>query len=197
MLAWIAAGNESIDKAHLGSQPLPFTVQRDFHFGLRVWRRYLRQTGGEADAKIAEAAASSAFRLMELGSTGLGEIEAEAAEAARSGRIAGRHQPTLLTLSNVAIYEYFNGEFAAGDRTARRAAATVPPATRKEVLADLNESREFAEFFRGQLERAADELRRTGAEALPEPLKAFANAADLNTEKPSDRELRAAGTPPE
>jgi hypothetical protein len=186
MFSWIEAGGEQISKAgHIG-RPFPSAaVQRDFKAGLRAWNGYLRQTGGEADVNTAEAAGVTFFRLMELGSRNLAEIETNAADAARALRIAGRHRQSLFTLSNVAVYEYYNGEFAAGDRAGAGAAADVPKGDRPGVFENLHEYRENAEYFRGQLRRAAQELRETGAEELKEPLKAFASTADLNQEEPA------------
>lgn len=189
--AWIAAGNNKIRRTRFEGQLRPAGIRRDFKAGLRAWNRYLQRTGGEADANLAEQAGDSFFKLMEIGSRNLTEIEANAAGAARALRIAGRHLPTLFTLSNVAINEYFNGEFAAGDKAARGAAADVSKAQAKGVIVELREYRELAELFRGQLKQSMEQLRATGAKQLSEPLKAYASSTGLNTEEVSARELRA------
>jgi hypothetical protein len=183
MEAWIEAGNDRLSKIDTATQPIPSAVAEDFRVGLRTWNPFLRQTGGEASVSTAELAGGTYFKLLEIGSPDLGEIESNAAEAARALRIAGKHSPNLFTLSNVAVYEYFNGEFAAGDKAAKGAAADVTGAEVKGVREQLDEYRERGERFRDQLRRAADQLRQSGQEQLEEPLKAFASSTGINKDE--------------
>jgi hypothetical protein len=198
-MAWIGGGNERLSKARFGRLPsghvtIPAVINRDYRAGLRAWNRYLRATGGEAGVNLAETAGETYFVLMEIGSRDLGELEADAAGAARALRIAGRQRPDMFTLSNVAIFEYYNDEFAAGDKAARGAAADVPPATAKEVIVELREYRELGQTFRWLLRRGARELRETGASLLKEPLKAYRTAAYLNQEEPPPLPRKSAAT---
>lgn len=183
--AWINAGNQRISKLSSGAGPGAGPIREDFKAGFRAWNRYLRRMGGDVGGDIAELVGGAYFHLLEIGSRDLGEIEANAAGAARALTIAGRHKPTLFTLSNTAIYDYFNGEFAAGDRAAEGAAANVTFHKRL-VVGQLNGYRERAEFFRGQVRRAAQELQETGEDLLEEPLKAYSSSAELNQDNPAN-----------
>jgi hypothetical protein len=183
MQAWIEAGNNRLSATEYRTHPIPSAVSEDFKAGLRAWNRYLKQTGGEADAEIAELASGTFFQLVEIGSTDPGEAEANAAGAARAQRIAGKQQPTLYTLSNLATYQYFNGEYAAGDRSARGAAADVDK--RPDIVFEqLDAYRERAEKFRRRLKRGAEELRESGEEELETPIKGYGSAAGINGYEP-------------
>jgi len=184
MQAWIEAGNQRLFDLDTATEPIPHVVPEDFEAGLRAWERYIRQTNGEADAELAEDAGDTYFRLLEIGSRDLAEIEANAAGAAKALRIAGSNSPDLFTLSNEAIYEYFNGELAAGERAARGAIADAPSKTVDIVKRQFAGYRERGEFFRRQLRQAAAELQETGEELLAERLKAYRDAVSVNKDDP-------------
>jgi hypothetical protein len=185
MRAWLAAGGDRISRMETEAEPVPTAASEDFAAGLRNWHRYLGLKAGEVDPNLAEQAGNTYFLLLELGSRDLGEIEANAASAAAALRVAGRERPVLFTLSNEAIYGFFNGEFAAGDRAARAAVADAPPQTAAAVRDQFVSYRERAETFRGQLKAARAKLRRTGEDLLAKPLKAYKDSLGLNQEEPT------------
>lgn len=185
MHAWIAAGDDRLNKLDLSRQAIPDAVTEDIRTGLRAWERYLRATGGEVGGDIAEQAGGAYFSLLEIGSRNLGELEADAAGAARALQIAGRRKPILFTLSNTAIYSYFNGEFAVGDRAAEGAAADVDPKAAVAVRNQLVGYRKRGEAFRRQLKRAAASLAGSGKDELEEPLRAYASSTGINRDGPS------------
>lgn len=189
MRAWLGAGYDRVSRARNATQPIPSSaIAEDFKAGLRAWKAYLRQTGGEANVDNAEFAGGAYVTLLELGSADVAEIESNTAEAARALRIAGRHRPNLYTLSNVAVYEYLNGEYADGNKAARQAAAIFEEPARAAIVTEqLNAYRERAETFRGLLRKAAAELRESGNEELEEPLKAYVASGGLNEEDPTPR----------
>lgn len=180
MRIWIKAGNNRLGKvANTATEPIPSAVSEDFRAGLRAWNRYLK-AGGEANVNSAEVASGTYFQLVEIGSRNLAEVESNAAGAARAQRIAGQLRPNLFTLSNVAVYDYFNGEFAAGDKAAKGAAADVTPKEAKGVEVELDEYRERGEKFTKRVRRAAELLRESGQEQLPTPLKGYGSPAGIN-----------------
>lgn len=180
MRAWIAAGNDRLGEVDTWTQPIPGTVSEDFRDGLQAWNGYLQQTGERAGADVAELAGETFFKLVEIGTANPSEAEANAAGAARALRIAGRQQPTLFTLSNLAVYEYFNGEYAAGDRAAMGAAQDIGKSQSKGVIAQLDEYRERGETFVRQVRRGARELRESGESELAVPIKGYGSPAGIN-----------------
>lgn len=181
MKAWINAGNERIQAVNTATQPIPIIAVRDLRAGLQAWNRYLGQAGSKATVVAAETASGTFLQLVEIGSRSLSEIKSNTAGAVRAQRIATGRRPTLFTLSNLAIYEYFDGNFSAGDEAARRAAAdATPKSMTKSVEIQLEEYRERGKKFTERLRRAARALRESGKEQLPAPLKGFGSPAGLN-----------------
>lgn len=182
--AWVEAGNAQLNDGNIKAQPNLDAVAEDFRAGLRAWNRYLQQTGGKAGADLAELAGATFFSLVEIGSTDPSEAEANAAGAVRALRIAGKQRPTLYTLSNLAVYEYFNGENAAGDRAAQGAAADTTKAQAKGVIEQLDEYRERGEKFVRRVERGTKTLEESGAEELETPIKGYGSPAGINGYEP-------------
>lgn len=178
--AWIGAGNDRLGRADTRTKPIPSAVGRDFRSGLRAWNRYLRETRGEAGADLAELAGDTFFKLVEIGSTNPEVAKANAAGAARALRIAGRHRPTLYTLSNLAIYEYFIGRYPAGNRAGAEAAAAGNRADAKVVWEQLAEYRERAEEFIGTVRSGEAALARSGKDELAAPIKGYGSPAGIN-----------------
>lgn len=185
MRAWIAAGSDILYKVDLDTQPIPAAVSEDYRNGLRAWDRYLRLSGErKVGAEVAEQAGDTYFRLVEIGSRNLDELEADAVKAARALLIAGRYKRTTFTLSNAAIYAWFAGRFTAGDHAANGAVTDADVDSEDAVRTQLESYRERAEFFRGQLRRAAKELEASAEEELDAPLRGYASSVGINKEDP-------------
>jgi hypothetical protein len=188
MRAWIRAGAEQLEQIDTRTQPIPAAVQEDYEAGLRAWSRYLERTDGAAGRNIGETAAVTYFQLVEIGSPDPSEAAANAAGAVRAERIVCEHDPTLFTLSDLAIYHYFNGESAAGDSAARRAAADVvgaPGITPREVIEELDEYKEQGEKFVARVKRGVETLEETGEEELDHRIKGYGSPAGLNGYEPT------------
>jgi hypothetical protein len=186
MEAWVEAGAQRLFHRNVESERIPVGVRQDFEAGMRIWDRYLEQVGGKADIDTAEIASSISLELAEIGSRDPADLEADVARAARAVQIAGRHRPTLFTLSNVAVYSYFNGEYARGDVAAKGAAETFMAKRRQDIVYEqLDSSREWAKVFRRLLAHANAELEESGDELLEEPLKAYTSEAGINKDEPT------------
>lgn len=185
MEAWIQAGSEQLKgiDARAG-QPVPSVVTEDYEAGLRAWERYLTQAGASTDTDAASMAAGTFYQLVEIGSADPERAMANAAGAVRAMAIVVKHDPNLLTLSNLALYRYFNGEYAAGDMAGRRAALDVPKSNRRSVLVQLAEQQERGEKFVARVQQGARELRETGKEELAEPIKGYGTPAGINGYEP-------------
>jgi hypothetical protein len=180
--AWISAGNDRLFKLNTQYEPIPGRVVEDFQTGLRAWNRYLKQTGGKAGAEFAELVASTYFGLVEIGSRNLEELKADAAGAVRAERVAGEgRQPGAITHSDLAIYEYYNGEFAAGDKTMKALAVDLSYEIHSNPHARLLLGyRERAEKLARREKRAAEMLRESGEEQLPFRLKGYGTQGSIN-----------------
>jgi len=138
--------------------------------GLQAWGRYLKQTS-EPKTSAALLVAGSYFSLAEQSGGGLQEIEKLIGKAAAAQRIAAEAQPTINSLTNLAIYEYYSGDFAAGDRATDEAAAKAPSkAEGKEVRKQMAEFRKRGEAFQKQKKELEKEERARGKERAKEAL---------------------------
>lgn len=193
MKTWIEAGGERFEGLDFSSKPLsvPNSVVEDYEAGLRAWSAYLKQADGEASKSNAESAALVYFQLAEIGSPDPDEAAANVAEAVKAQKIVCEHEATLFTLSDLAVYHYFNGEYAAGDRAAQGAAASavkegaaIKP---QGVIGQLNEYRERGEKFVARVKRGFTTLEETGEEELETPIKAYGAPAGINGYEPGTR----------
>jgi hypothetical protein len=135
-----------------------------------VWLRYLNQAGNEASPTTAALIASTYFNVAEHGES-LGVIDESINQAARAESVAAEATPNLNSLTTLAIFQYFNGEFAAGDKTAEQAANEAPAKSQaKTVEKQMAGYRKRAEKWRQQRKKLAKQQAKTGKEQLENPL---------------------------
>lgn len=121
--ARINAGNSQIEVSASGQpESVPVTARRDFDKALEAWNRYLKAVGSEPNASAAQLVAVTFFTLAETAES-VSEAEANVKLATEAQQIAAAQRPSVGSLTTLAIYQYFNGEFAAGDATTKRAKA--------------------------------------------------------------------------
>lgn len=168
--AHINAGNAQIEVSAETAAPIVSSEGRkDFDAALEAWNRYLKQAGDEPSPTGAQLVALAYFRLAEA-SLSVPEAAENIATATKAQRIAAEEQPNINSLSTLAIYEYFNGEYATGDKTAKRAAAEA--ASKAEVEAvekQLAEYRKNSNAFAKQKKEAAKFQGEVNKEALQSP----------------------------
>lgn len=169
--AHINTGNSQLEASSESEVPIVTPEARDsFDSAAEAWNRYLKQAGDEPSATGAQLVAGTFFQLAEAGSASLGEIEENVAEAARAQRIAAEQRPSIGSLSSLAIYEYFNGDFAAGDKAARQAAAAAPSkAEGKSIEKQLAEYSKRAKQFTTNAKRIKQQEQKTGKQSLQDP----------------------------
>jgi hypothetical protein len=168
--AQISAGNAGIEVVSETEAPTVNAEGReDFARAQQTWDRYLKQAGDEPSSTAAQLVAGTSFRLAEA-SPGLPEIEEHVSNAAAAQRIAAEQQPNLNSLSTLAIYEYFDGNFAGGDKAAKQAAARAPSkAEVKNIEKQLAAYRKRGKQFDEQKKKVAKAESGSGKEALENP----------------------------
>ncbi len=181
---WIGAGAERLIKIDTNYQPIPDAVGEDYEASLQAWNEYLKQTGGEASAELAEMAGGTFFQLAEIGSKSPHELTASVAAAVRAEKIVCKHEPSMFTFSDLAIYQYFNDEYAEGDKTSRRAVLDIGKSDRPSVAAQLKGYRERSKVFVSEVKKGFETLEETGEEELETPIRAYAHSAGINGEDP-------------
>lgn len=170
--ARINAGNAQIEPVTEGEAiEVSAAARKEFAAASETWSRYLKLAGDEPSTAGAQLVAGAYFGLVEVGLLSFAEIRAYLALAARAQRVAAEQQPNLGSLSTLAIYEYFNGNFAAGDKAKEEAKAEASAGNEaKAIEKQLAAYRERAGRYRKTLDEAAKQIQKTGRESLQNPL---------------------------
>jgi hypothetical protein len=168
--ARINAGNAQIEVVAEGEVPtVPPEANEDFEAASQVWSLYLKQAD-EPSPTVAQLVAGTFFRLGESSSSQL-EAQERIAKATQAQQIAAEQRPNIGSLSTLAIYEYFNGEFAAGDKTMKQAAAKAPSKAEAPAIEEqLAEYRKNAKAFDRQRQQLAKVQQKFNKEQLQNPL---------------------------
>jgi hypothetical protein len=176
--ARINAGNAEVEVVSETEAPtITPAAAEQFEAASQAWTRYLKQAGDEPNAAAAQLVGATFFRQAESSSSLLASEE-NIAKATKAQKIAAEQRPSLNALSTLAIYQYFNSEFAGGDRTAKQAAAKVPSKTEvKNVEKQLAEFRTRAEKYDKQKKELAKVQSEVSKEQLKNPLGGIGGTA--------------------
>jgi hypothetical protein len=168
--ARINGGNAQVEVVSETEAPtVSVEAHKDFEAGSEAWSRYLKNAK-EPSPTAAQLVAGTFFRLAES-STSVLEAEEYVAKATKAQMVAAEQSPSLGSLSTLAIYQYFNSEVAAGDKTTKRAAAqSSSKAEAKNIEKQLAEFRKNAQKFDEQKKELAKVQKEVGKEQLKNPL---------------------------
>ena len=150
--------------------------RQELERGIEAWNSYLKQAK-EPKASVALLVSRGYFGLAES-STGFEEAVENVAGAAKTQRIAAEGQPTVNSLTTLAIYEYYAGNFAAGDKAVSKAEAKAPSkAEAKEIGKQMVEYRKRGKAFEAQKKEVAKEEKKVGKERLQNPFGGLSGGA--------------------
>lgn len=167
----ISAGNARIERdPTTGTQSTPPEARAEYARGMRSWNRYLARAGSKASPTAALLVAGTYFSLAQSAPTGA-QIESNVKKAAATQRIVAEKLPNVGSLSTLAIYEYFSGDFAAGDSAAKQAERRAPTKMEaKSIEKQMVEYRKKGKEYEKQKAQVAKAERTRGKEALKNPL---------------------------
>lgn len=166
----ISAAN-SLTEVNSETGATAFTPEgrQELERGIEAWGSYLKQAS-EPKSNTALLVSRAYFGLAET-STTLEDAVENVEGAARTQRIAAEAQPTINSLTTLAIYEYYSGDFAAGDKAVKEAEAKAPSkAEAKEIGKQMAEYRKRGKAFEAQKKSAEKEEAKAGKERLQNPL---------------------------
>jgi hypothetical protein len=143
--------------------------QEELNQAVVSWNRYVKQTK-QPNPSAALLVSRTYFGLAES-SRSLEEALANVKKAATTQRIAAEAQPTVNSLTTLAIYEYYAGDFAAGDKATKEAEAKAPSKSEaKEIKKQMAEYRTRGKQFETQQQEIAKQEGSQRKEALENPL---------------------------
>jgi hypothetical protein len=143
--------------------------RQELERGIETWNSYLKQAR-EPKASAALLVSRSYFGLAESAAS-FGEAVENVEGAAKTQRIAAAAQPTINSLTTLAIYEYYAGNFAAGDKAVKQAESKAgTKAEAKEIGKQLTEYRKRGKAFEAQKKEVAKQEKAQGKERLQNPL---------------------------
>lgn len=136
------------------------------------WSEYLKQTK-EPQAGLAQLVAPALVALAERSRT-LPEAERNIEAAAAAQQIVAKQRPTLNSLSTLALYTYFTGDFAAAEKAEAEAKKKTSAKFEVEQLEkQLGEIKKRAAEFQKKLKaaEAAEKAAAKGNKGNPESLE--------------------------
>jgi hypothetical protein len=143
--------------------------RQELERGIEAWGSYLKQAS-EPKGNTALLVSQGYFSLAET-STSFEEAIENVEGAAKTQRIAAEAQPTINSLTTLAIYEYYSGNFAAGDKAVKQAEAKAPSKSEaKEIGKQMAAYRARGKAFEEQKKKAEKEEAKFGKERLQNPL---------------------------
>jgi len=143
--------------------------RQELQRGVEAWAAYLKQSE-EPKAGVATLVSQGYFGLAQ-NSTSFEEVTENLNGAAKAQRIAAEAQPTINSLTNLAIYEYYSGNFAAGDKAVKEAEAKAASKSEaKEIGKQMTEFRKRGKALEAQKKAVAKEEEKQGKERLENPL---------------------------
>jgi hypothetical protein len=172
--ARVSAGNSMLS-LEPGEEDL-LKAHQQYQQASSSWSEYLRQTN-EPQAGLAQLMAPALVSLAER-SRSLQEAARNIEAAAEAQRIVVKQRPTLNSLSTLALYTYFTGDFAAAERAEAEAKKKTNAKFEVEQLEkQLGEVKKRAKEFQKELKaaEAAEKTAAKGNKGNPEALQSPAN----------------------
>lgn len=166
----IGAGNAMTEtNSETGATLLTVEGRQELERGIEAWNQYLKQAE-EPKPSGALLVANSYFGLAETSGT-LQEAVENVDNAAKAQRIAAEAQPNIGTLTNLAIFEFYAGNFAAGDKVVKEAEAKATTKSEaKQIGKQMDEYRKRGKALEAQKNEIAKQEKAQGKERLENPL---------------------------
>jgi hypothetical protein len=163
----IQAGNQqlSVDEETLQTS-LTSDSEQSYNDAADAWDQYLKLNPKNPDASAALQLAN-AFVVIAQSSTSFADAQIALKNAAEAQAVAAEQNPIVGNLKNLAVYEYYAGDVAAGDRAAAQAVAKSPPNQREATRKQLEAAKKQAARFQKQAKAQAESGATGGGEANP------------------------------
>jgi len=174
----VAAGNAQAEtNPQTGTPVLTPEALESYEKASEAWDIYLKQA--ESPNPAGAALMAGAFFTLAENVSEIEPIDEAIAGAAKAQRIAAEAQPSVGTLTTLAIYEFFNGNFAAGEKVGKEAQAMASGAQAKEIKKQMAEYRNAGESWEKQKNTYAKTEKERGKESLENPFGGLGGGSGL------------------
>ncbi len=146
------------------------TPEAKIHFEKAVesWERYVEKAG-EPNPGAASLVAGTYFQLAETAETVV-ETEDYVSGAAQAQEMAAKARPSVGALSTLAIYAYYDGNFALGDKASARVEKLLPRDQAKSAKQQLATFRKRGKAYNKEVRRILASGRGQGKEQFENTL---------------------------
>ncbi|MDQ3726175.1 MAG: hypothetical protein M3335_09875 [Actinomycetota bacterium] len=170
--AHVNAGNAKVQIEANGEQVMTVEAFQEFQEASDSWNTYLDATD-EPSPTVAQLMAITLARMAETGQT-VEEAQRNIAAATEAQRIVAEERPTLNSVSTLALYTYFTGDFEAAEKARTEAEKLATGKSEREALdKSLDETEKRAKAFLKEVKRAEEQSKAeagAGGGALENPL---------------------------
>jgi uncharacterized protein HemY len=154
--AHVNAGNAQVQTEPNGEQVMTTEAFQEFIEASDAWDSYLDATD-EPSAGLAQVMAPTLARMAETSQT-VEEAQSNIGAAAEAMQIVAKERPSLNSLSTLALYTYFTGDFKAAEKARAEAAKFANSKEEREALdKSLDETKKRAEAFIKETKRAEEQ----------------------------------------
>ncbi len=156
--AHVNAGNAQVTVEANGAQSFTAEAFQEYQEANQTWSEYLKATD-EPSAGLALLMSPTLLRLAELSSS-YPEASITINSAAEAQKIVADQRPSINSLTTLALYTYFTGDFAAADKARAEAKKFAGEKGERETIdKQLDEAEENARKFLKELKKSEQEAK--------------------------------------
>lgn len=186
--ARIAAGRSLIEvDEDTGEQAIGEKATAQYDLAAEAWEQYLKTTGDDPDPSVAQLMADTLFSLSQGSTVAQFQSNIQAAAQAQEFFTAnvvkeskkGGQSPAA-SLTQLAMYQFYAQDFAAGDATRDKALrAAKSEAEKKQFKTQLESYRKDAKRIEKVIAQARKQAKKDGGKSLEDPLGGLGSGNSL------------------
>ncbi len=156
--AQVNAGNAQVTVESNGAPAYTPEAVQEYQKADQTWSEYLKATD-EPSAGLALLMSPTLLRLAEL-SRSFQEASIAIATAVEAQKIVAEQRPSINSLTTLALYTYFTGDFAAADKARAEAKKVANTKSEREAIdKQLDEAEKRAKEFLKNLKKSEQEAK--------------------------------------
>jgi hypothetical protein len=160
-------------------------ARTEYEKATEAWDRYLKAAKGEPNAPLAQQISGTWILLAENPRGGIEESFESLGKAVDAQRVYSEVRPTLNSVATLSLLQLISGQFAAGEKTGKRAEAMAASKTqKKEVSKQLAAAKKQGEKNQKIKKEPAKAEKGKGKEALENPLGGLGGETSPTTISP-------------